>query len=162
MLLCHSAGPFDLLFGVGQGANIKMAADETHVSAGFTLLIFVLKDVVSELVNHRRTLRRPDFIRGSARAPTPTPRSRAGSHPGEHTIHSFSPMRGALVCIGQWRFASTHTRAAPARRAPVACEPRPQIWNQIPKKHFPLPKVRENVPPNPNRPSKLVKLVRAS
>ena len=118
MLLCHSAGPFDLLFGVGQGANIKMAADETHVSAGFTLLIFVLKDVVSELVNHRRTLRRPDFIRGSARAPTPTPRSRAGSHPGEHTIHSFSPMRGALVCIGQWRFAST------------------QIWNRIPKNIF--------------------------
>ena len=28
-----------------------MAADETHVSAGFTLFIFVLKDVVSELVN---------------------------------------------------------------------------------------------------------------
>ena len=49
--------------------------------------------------------------------------------------------------------------AAPALRGCV-CEPRPQIWNRIPKKHFPLPKVRENIPPNPNRTQKLMKSVR--
>ena len=40
----------DLLFGVGAGANINMAADETHVASGFTLFVFVFKDVVSELL----------------------------------------------------------------------------------------------------------------
>ena len=40
----------DLLFGVGSRAGIDMSAVDTNLAAGVTLIIFVFKDVVSEII----------------------------------------------------------------------------------------------------------------